>query len=167
MGLLTILEIFRLVKELFSSTFCQNTVKVICEDDISVETMNIFLCFLWFLMSLMVNFFKQHTLHCWKGKVKKCLHPSSLEEQEFTIFSNQSLLRVWRFAWTSFFFFFPRALNNYYNILFLTCRVFPFIGYLYGLPRPRFISLMVIDACMNDILYKLCCLVKHWLFYIS
>ena len=43
-------------------------------------------------------FFKQHTLHCWKGKVKKCLPPSSLEEQEFTIFSSQSLLRVWRFA---------------------------------------------------------------------
>ncbi|KAH0936041.1 hypothetical protein HID58_013158 [Brassica napus] len=48
-------------------------------------------------VNLMVNFLKQHTLHCWKGKVKKCLHPSSPEEQEFTIFSNQSLLRVWSY----------------------------------------------------------------------
>ena len=55
-------------------------------------------------------FFKQHTLHCWKEKVKKCLPPSSLEEQEFTIFSSPSLLRVWRFACTNYIYIFQSIL---------------------------------------------------------
>ena len=110
----TVLEICRLVKELFSSTFFQNTVKVISEEDILVETMALcFMFFFWLIVNLMVNFLKQHTLHCWKGKVKKCLHPSSPEEQEFTIFSNQSLLRVWRFACTTLAFSNQFLLNLY------------------------------------------------------
>ena len=36
----TVLKIFRVVKELFSSTFFQNTVKVIFEDDILVGTID-------------------------------------------------------------------------------------------------------------------------------
>lgn len=41
----TVLEILRLVKELFSLTFSLNTVKVISEDDISVDSMDI--CFMF------------------------------------------------------------------------------------------------------------------------
>lgn len=44
--------------------------------------------------------------------MKKCLRQSSLEEQEFTIFSSESLLRVWRFACTNYIYVYIFPINS-------------------------------------------------------